>query len=479
MSVRSLPFLTALVLVLGCAQAGCAAEVGPPNVLLIVADDHSHDVLAAAGHPFVRTPNLDRLAREGVRFQNAFCTTSLCSPARVSLLTGLYARKHRILNNFEELGDDAATLGTWLGRAGWDTGYFGKWHVGNRAAARPGFATAATYAGQGRYFDCEFWIDGRIRPSEGFVDDVTTDHALAFLRAERDRPFFACIGFKGTHGPRQPPPRSRELYLDESLPWPANVHALPPFPTKDEHEKLARAAGVDPTRVHVADAWAPTVRHLIDTSEPYLDGDRVAYHQLVTAVDDNVGRLLDALDELDLADDTLVVYCSDNGYSHGSHGLRGKRSAYEESMRIPLLMRYPNGLPAGREVEGLVLNVDVVPTVLRACGLDVPERSDGRDVAPLAIHELYEWRDAFVYEYYWESPIKPNMPTVLSLRTRSHKLVTYPEHPGWTELFDLRSDPGERRNLFDDPDSTGVLRELQGRLAALDRELGPRPRRVR
>lgn len=458
---------------------GCRAEVPPPNVLLIVTDDQSYDVLGPAGHPFVRTPALDRLAREGARFENAFCTTSLCSPGRISLLTGRYARKHRVISNFAPLGEDVETLATWLARAGWDTGYFGKWHVGNEAGPRPGFATAATYAGQGSYDDCEFWIDGRRVQAAGFVDDVTTDHALSFLRRERQRPFFACIGFKSLHGPRKPPERVAGLYGDEALPWPENAHALPPFPTKSEYEVLARKAGVDPAELRVADAWAPGQRPLVDTRAPYLDPDLVAYHRLATAVDQNVERLLEALDDLGIAEDTLVVFCSDNGYSHYAHGLRGKRTAYEESMRIPLLMRYPRTIPAGSATAELVLNVDVVPTVLTTCGVAPPPDLDGRDVTPLLIQELPRWRTEFLYEYFWESPIKPNIPTTLCLRTGTHKLVTYPDHPGWTQLFDLRRDPGERTNLVDDPAQGELLGELQARLAALDEELGPRPRRVR
>ena len=401
-----------------------------PNIVFLLSDDLAHDALSCAGHPFLETPALDRLAREGVRYANAFATTSLCCPARMSFLTGQWARRHGVVTNIAR-AQPIATFATLLADAGYDTGYFGKWHVllGGGMRDLPGFGTVATYEGQGRYNDCAFVVDGRPRPTQGFVDDVSTDFALEFLRRDRDGPFLLALGFKGTHGPYRPAARHADAFAELAIEPPANAADLPPYPLRSEHRELARDARVHEVQFDPEDDWAQgrDRQGAIATWNP----ERVRkYARIALSVDDNVGRVLAALDELELADDTLVVFASDNGFGLGHHGGFGKRNAYDESMRITLLARWPGRLAAGQTRSELALNVDVAPTFLAAAGVDVPAEVQGQSL--LELEASRPWRRAFVYEYYWEPDARPNVTSILALRTERHKLVTYRGHAGWS-----------------------------------------------
>lgn len=451
-----------------------------PNFLFLISDDQSYQTLGSAGHAWIETPNIDRLAARGVRFTNAFVTTSLCSPARASFLTSRYARSHGILGNSEPLGSELESFASILSEAGYDSAYFGKWHMGRQPSPLPGFRHAKSFVGQGRYQDCPFWIDGQRTPTQGYVDDVTSDFAIEFLEREQRQPFLVCVGFKAPHGPRHPAQRFEKLYADVSLPAPLNVGALPPFPRRDEWRELARQAGVPMPEYDPPGDWARGVQR---EPHPSAAGSVMTeslrkYYRLLAGVDHNVGRLLDTLEKLDLDSNTIVIYVSDNGYFHGEHGLDTKRAAYEESMRIVFLIRDPSQAAQGargRTPQEMVLNLDLAPTLLDYAGVEIPSGMQGRSLRPLLEGEAASWRSDFLYEYYREGAFP--VPTLLALRSTTRKLVVYPGYPEWTELYDLERDPLELRNLAAEESWAEERRRLKARFDGLEAELGPRPRR--
>ena len=395
---------------------------------------------AEATFPFFKSPNLDRLAESGVRFRNAFVTHSLCSPSRASVLSGLYTHTHGITFNEQPF----VSKGTWpflLADNGWTTAYFGKWHMGNQRE-RPGFQEVATIINQGQYIDCNFVVNGKDTPSKGWVDDVSTDYAIDFIRRMKDQPFALYLGFKTPHDNRTPAPRHQNTYADVTLNKPENWDV--PAPWRKE-------AG-----------WDWDQRH----------NDRRAMFQTIAGVDDNIGRLMDVLEEIKLTEDTLVIFMGDNGYYLGEHGLGDKRTAYEESIRIPFLLRYPRLVgPAVR--DELVLNIDVATTILDACGLKPTWKQHGRSLMSLLATEPGElsWRKSFLYENY-QDPAYPEVTfDVLGVRTEDYKYVTHPGHPKWTQLFDLKADPNEDHNLINDPGSAELRKRLRAELDRLKQEV--------
>ncbi len=470
---------------LACLWVGACSEpessAPRPNVLVLMADDQAGGTLSCEGHAVLRTPSIDRIANEGALFANAFVTTSLCSPSRVSFLTGQWARTHGIITNSQPLTPELETFATILGAAGYETAYFGKWHMGRQRGRRPGFARSISYDGQGDYRDCVFTEDGRRIPTRGFVDDVASDFLIDYLREPRDAPFVAFLGFKSAHGPRQPARRSAHLFADADIDPPPNADSPAPFPRKDEWAALAEAAGLEMGEYAPPADWN---RILARTRGAGWYGDEQRqrlreYWRLIAGLDDNVGRILDALDELGLRNDTIVVYASDNGFANGEHGMSGKRSAYEESMRITFALRYPPLGSAAEPVDQLALNVDLAPTLLELCGVPIPETMQGRSLVPLLRGQPVEWRRDFLYEYYRESEHTPAAwfayaaPTMLAVRTdEPSKLIVYPDYPTWNEYYRLDSDPWERASAAD---AGAEVERLRARLAALEAETGPRP----
>jgi arylsulfatase A-like enzyme len=434
------------VVLLGCNARTDAVE--RPSFVIVLSDDQRFDALGAvqreqgqgARFPWLATPNLDRLAAEGARFRNAFVVSSICSPSRASFLTGLYGHANGVIDNRTPLAPSTDTLASWLREAGYRTGQVGKWHMGDQVE-RPGFEWSASYIGQGRYFDCTFLVDGVPEPTQGWVDDVATDYALEFLRRQRSEPFLLVVGYKSPHGPHRPesvPERARGRHRDLPLEPAPNALALPPYTAP---QPRGGDAGSE------------------DSARSYFD--------LVSAMDDAFGRLLDAIDAPGLRERTVVIFAGDNGYLLGEHGMRTKRAAYEASIRIPLLVRWPvrMGIPQGLRVDAPVLNVDLAPTLLELAGVPAPLPLHGRSLGELVEGRGPPWRSAFLYEFFREPSFE--VPTQLALRAPDAKLIVYPGHPEWTELFDLASDPGEQRNLARDPKHTPQLEALR---AELERE---------
>jgi len=435
---------TALLLVWLCAIPGrLLAADSRPNFLFILTDDQRWDALGIVQKeqgekgrfPWLETPNLDKLAREGVRFRNAFVVNSLCSPSRASFLTGTYGHRNGIKDNSTPLPPDTVTYASVLRAAGYTTGYVGKWHMDKQPGPRPGFDYSASYIGQGKYPDCPFLVNGKETATEGWVDDVATDYAIEFLRRNKEKPFVLAVGFKACHTPFKPPKRCATAYTGVKARPVPNLGLKVPYPTSPGHEKMLVPwfTAADSPRLH-------------------------DYMRCVKAIDENVGRITGELDHLALADDTVVVFASDNGYYFCEHGLADKRTAYEESLRIPLLVRFPKSGAKGKVLDQMVLNIDLAPTFLDLVGVPVPNEMQGRSWRPLLEGKTSEWRHSYYYEYFYEKSFAS--PHTQAVRTDGAKLIKYSGHPEWTEMFDLAADPYETKNLIDDPANAGLRREL-------------------
>lgn len=443
-------------LALGVPRAGVRAAERP-NFLFVYTDDQRWDAMGVvqreqgdrARFPWFRTPSMDRLAAEGVRFRNAFVVNSLCAPSRTCFLTGRYSHANGVANNHTPFPPESVTYASLLRGAGYTTGYVGKWHMGNQRGQRPGFDYSASFIGQGRYLDCPFEINGEATATEGYVDDRSTDFAIEFLKKSKNRakPFSLIVGYKATHGPFDPPERAVDRFAGEAPRPAANQDARAVYRDALAAQTAKKKAGAAAKKKGAGGA-----------------GGGLNYFRCVSGADDNLGRLLAALDELKLADDTVVIFTSDNGYYLGEHGLGDKRSAYEESLRIPLLLRYPRLGVRGKVLDQLVLNIDVAPTVLDLAGVPIPTSMQGRSWKPLLEGKPVDWRTSFFYEYFRERGYA-GTPTVLAVRTESAKLIKYPGHDEWTELFDLKADPYETTNLANDPAHKDLRTRMEAEFA--------------
>jgi len=446
-----------------------AEDMRPPNIIVVLVDDLRWDDIGCAGHPFVRTPNIDRVAYEGARFRNAFCTTPLCSPVRASLLTGQYTFRHGILDNTDrsEQSHRLATFPQVLQKAGYETAYIGKWHMGNDDTARPGFGHWVSMKGQGTSFDPILNVNGRRRKYAGHTTDVLNTEATAFVLAERTSPFCLYLAHKALHP---------ELvqYDDGSISDPSAAK----FIAAQRHEALYADAAI-PRRLNVLDTLSgkpalrqtiaglpPLGRHTGTSDETVRDRLR-----MLAAVDEGVGLLFDALQQIGQLQDTVLVFTSDHGYWYGEHGLSvERRLAYEEALRIPLLVRYPRLVPPGRTIDEVALSIDLAPTMIELAAASATPIWDGRSLVPLLKGEPpSDWRSSFLVEYNTDT-VFPRVHRMgyQAIRTKRWKYICYRDQQGMDELYDLLADPYELRNLIDKPTPRPVLRRLKSELQQLN-----------
>jgi N-acetylglucosamine-6-sulfatase len=455
----------------GLAATGAvSAQDSPherPNFVVVLVDDMRWDDIGAGGHPFVETPNIDRIAREGARFVNAFTTTPLCSPARASFLTGLYAHTHGITDNLarDEASHRLPTFPKALHENGYRTAFIGKWHMGNDDSPRPGFDRWVAMRGQGEAIDPLLNVDGTRTPTEGYATDILTDYALEFIEVDDDAPFLAYVSHKALH----PNIMQRDDGSSAALEGqPPGFVAAPRHRGRYADEEIARRQNAS-TPVE----GKPALERSIDGLPPLEPGggtsdDTIRQRlEMLLAVDDSVGRILETLGRAGELDDTVVVVTSDHGYFYGEHGLGGERRlAYEETARIPMLVRYPRLIAAGTEVDELVLCLDLAATLLELGDTEPIRPLHGRSFVPLVRGETPDdWRTAFLIEYYSDTVFRRivNM-GYKAVRTDRYKYIHYLELEGMDELYDLDADPYETRNIIDEPENESILKSLQKEL---------------
>jgi len=457
-----------------------------PNILFIMTDDHAAGHLGSYGNRLVKTPNLDRLAREGSRFTNAFVTNSLCAPSRATILTGCYSHLHGIRGNSELKGREEhidAKLLTYpqmLQASGYRTGIVGKWHLSHDPV---GFDTWRVLPGQGLYFDPEFIEQGQRKKYRGYATDLTTDFALDFLKQPSEKPFCLVYQHKAPHRPFQPPPRFAHLYDGVEIPVP---------PTYDDDyatRKMAKEAEDMRFDVSLAPDYPDLPKGLDAAARKKWIYQRFVkdYYGAIAAVDENLGRVFTHLEQTGQLDHTLIIYTSDNGFFVGDHGWYDKRFMYEPSLRVPLLIRAPGGRRA-QVSPAMAVNIDLAPTILDYAGVPPAPSMQGRSLRPILEGKApRDWRRSVYYAYYensWaelqgkgkEAHADPTfqyltphrVPPHRGVRTETHKLIHYygDQPPSW-ELFDLRQDPEERQNLYGRPGMSKLTRQLERELARL------------
>ena len=440
-------------------------ELAPKmNVIYILSDDHRYDFMGFTGKvPFLETPAMDRMAAEGAHIKNAFVSTSLCSPSRASILTGQYAHNHQVVDNQSLIPDGTTFFPKYLQESGYETGYIGKWHMGeHHADPRPGFDFWASFKGQGVYFNPVINVNGKevAFKDSAYVSDVLTDYAIDFLdNRDPQKPFFLYLSHKGVHADFKPAPRHLNKYKDEEVAYPPTM--FPP-----SHPRSTVSA--EDYNYEDVPQWVKEQRyswHGVD----YMYHGQISfedfykrYCETLLAVDESIEQVLEYLEKNGLMENTVVMYMGDNGFSFGEHGLIDKRQAYEESMRVPFLAM-GGGIPSGSIVDEVIQNVDIAPTVLDFAGIKTKENMDGASFKNLLYQEPQDWRDTVYYEYFWERPF-PQTPTVHAVRTSQFKFIRY--HGIWdiNELYDIQNDPNEMNNLIRNPEYAETAKQLRNAL---------------
>jgi N-acetylglucosamine-6-sulfatase len=420
-----------------------------PNIIFILSDNTRYDFMGFMGHPFAKTPALDTLSREGLVFENAFNTTSLCSPSRASILTGTYAHTHRVLNNHTPWTGQMTTFLQILKEAGYATAFIGKWHMpGKGLPSMPYLDLFVSYTyreGQGSYFHCPLVVNGKPEPSkEPYITGEVTRRAIDFMEEQTvapegcRRPFCIYLSHRTAHPPCRAPEDITGMYRDEEVPLPPGL-----------------------------DSWFSRTNGNVfqGIMMGSYENQYRKYCETLTAMDRDIQRLLDHVDRLGLRDSTLILYAGDNGMMWGEHRRHGIKYPNEECIRLPFLVRCPWLIPdPGDGRAQMVLNIDIAPTLLQAAGVPVPAGMDGKSFVPIMENPDAPGRNAFLLEYWKYYP--ENFPSYTGVRTGTHKYIEY-ENAREPELFDLRNDPGERRNLYGTPEGDRVLPQLKGTLETL------------
>ena len=472
-----------------------------PNIVFIFTDDHASHAISAYGSKINHTPHMDRIAREGAIFRNCFCGNSICAPSRATVLTGKHSHMNGVMC-WEEFDGSQFTFPRLLRENGYTTAIFGKWHLTSEPI---GFDEWKVYPGQGQYYNPDFRTpQGTVRV-EGYAPEITTDMSLDFMKRQQDRdnPFLLMCQYKAPHRTWLPGPDYHDLYEDGDIPEPDTLfddysnraevlkaHKMGiaddlimdyDLKVPDEGKGQESVYGVDRMNAEQRAAWDkaydPRVREF---REANLEGDDLTrwkyqryikdYLRVIAAVDDNIGRILDYLDDAGLAENTIVVYSSDQGFYLGDHGWYDKRWMFEESLRMPYLMRWPAKIPAGTDVSELIHNIDFAPTFIEAAGLEAPDEVQGESFLPLACGEQVPWRDA-VYYHYYDGPGEHGVAKHYGIRTERYKMMYFYEDGEWN-LFDLEKDPHEMVSVYGTPTYANVQVTLTTRLADIREQYG-------
>lgn len=466
-----------------------------PNLVFILADDHAPHAISAYGSVVNATPQIDRLAHEGAILSSTYCTNSICTPSRATILTGTYSHINGVPGIFAEMDYRVPTFIDVLHDSGYATAIFGKWHLGESKTAQPrSFDEWLVFPGQGDYINPAMIGPDGESVIEGYATDIVTDLSLDWLdRRDPDKPFALLIHHKAPHRPWIPDDKHRELYPVGTIPEPPTFF--------DDH--AGQSAAVRDLTMSIADDL--TERDIKEPTPPELEGpDKVQqraswkyqrymrdYLQCVQAIDDNVGRVLDRLDADALAQNTIVVYCSDQGFFLGDHGWFDKRLMFEQSLQMPVVIRWPAEITPGIRCEAMSTNVDFAATLLDMCGLDpitaLPAQQ-GRSLRPwLRGEQVADWPDSMYYRYWEHDDPNHHVPAHYGVRTKRYKLIRYygaplgvpgssAQHtPDEWEMFDLETDPQELVNVIADPQYATVKTELAAELARLQAHYGDLP----
>lgn len=454
-----------------------------PNILFIMSDDHAAHAISAYGSVINETPHIDRIAGEGARFDNVFCGNSICAPSRATILSGTHSHVNGVLTLADRFDGRQVSFPRLLQDAGYQTAIFGKWHLGHGGEADPtGFDTWSVLPGQGDYHDPTFYVQGEERRFEGYATDIITDFSLEWLEhRDPDRPFMLMTHHKAPHRPWEPDEKHAHMYAGVDIPVPATFDD--DYATRPAAAAAVMRVGRDMT---FTDLKEEPPSDLSDEEARHWAYQRYIkdYLRCIASIDDNVGRMLDWLDANDLAENTIVIYTSDQGFFLGDHGWYDKRFMYEESLRMPFLMRYPREIAAGSAVEAMVSNIDFAPTFLDYAGLDVPSVMQGRSFREVARGDVpADWPRSIYYRY-WMHLAQHGVPAHYGVRTATHKLIYYygkalgttdsvdrDTDPYW-ELFDLEADPNELNNVYGNPEFASIQADLHAELDRLRRLYG-------
>lgn len=470
---KLLPLAIALMILAAfCLAQSSQRQATQPNIVFILIDDLRWDELGIAGHPFIKTPHIDRIGKEGARFRNAFMTTPLCSPSRASFLTGQYAHTHGITDNVDRsaASHKLVTFPLLLHQAGYETAFVGKWHMGNDDKPRPGFDRWVSFKGQGTYRDPDINEDGKSVKPSGYITDILNGYAVEFIKRPHRQPFLLYLAHKAIHPEVTQNDDGSVNVANAELFIPAerhqNLYAGKPIPHRPNY-------GRPPT-------GKPALQRQIGNLTPLgaatatRDETILGRQRTIAAIEDGVGEILKTLKESGQLDNTIIVFTSDNGYFYGEHGLSvERRLAYEESIRMPLLVRYPKAIKADTVRDEFALNLDLAPTLLELAGVAVPRAMQGRSLVPLLTGKRTAWRDSFLIEYYSDKVF----PRVLQMgykavRNGRWKYIHYLELEGMDELYDLKADPYEMKNLIHQPGAAKTRDEMTRELERLLKETG-------
>jgi len=448
-----------------------------PNILFILSDDHAVNAIGCYEKrlfDYVRTPNIDKLASEGMLFTQTFCTNSISSPSRATIISGKYSHKNGVYCLNQEFDSTQPTTATVLHSAGYQTAVFGKWHLTTKPL---GFDDYKVLDEQGRYWNPEYIEMNRQEMAQynGWVDDITAEMTMNFInKRDKSKPFFIMCHFKSVHDPWDTRPPYDTCYQNISIPEPDNLC--------DNYANRGMASKRTTLKLESLDQ--ATFRHSVLKTEDTCEQRKFVYQQYIKAflrganvLDENVGKLLKHLKENGLEENTIVIYSSDQGHFLGEHGFFSKRFMYDESMQMPLIIKYPDRIKAGSKCESLVANIDFAPTVLDLAGIDVPHEMQGESLKGFLYGYPPEtWRTGIYYRY-WQHLLHRDVAAHLGIRTKEFKLIYYygqnmgqtdfpPTEPEW-ELFDLRNDPGEMNNVYYNVEYSDIADQLKRQLKEL------------
>ncbi|MEZ2347042.1 sulfatase [Terriglobus sp. RCC_193] len=444
------------------AEENAAAAGKKPNLIFLYTEGQRWDCLSSAGHPLLKTPNMDRIAHEGVKFENAFCTNALCAPARASAMTGMWSRSTGALDNktvHTPFPSDIPVFTDYLLQEGYETCIVGKVHVRNglkekhwdyylgvNAPATNYYKPKMAEGKNGKIGEVQTW-------DEGYCDDFVTDRVLDWLKQPREKPFALLLWYMTPHAPYFRPRRHLDLYNGVKIPKPASFDDdLKGYPGKPTPFKTAD------NKIGTTDT-GDAVRSIEELCKDYYSG--------LVAIDENVGRIFKHLDDTKTMDDTAIIHSSDHGYLLGEWRLFDKRLMHEPSIRVPMAIRYPNRVKAGGVKKEMVLDVDIAPTVMDLVGLPIPKQFQGRSMLELVDNKGTAWRKEWLYDYY-EFPGAENVAPHRGVRTDTHKFIHwYTQSPEEFELYDLQLDPNEAHNLYGNPKYATIQNNLEKRLADL------------